>query len=219
MPRKNISLVDILLPHHVKWRWEERDDSRNFSPPSKPVALWSWSCCQRLTIGAKHCSCFHPSISNNQSKTQNPCPAYCHASADPPGPEDDLPCGAGETCGEGWERMNMRFLRSGQGIGFFGHCMEILSDPGLQRTMTLSSFHIQRCGTGQAEKDACVQLQQSTSLNCGLMHLGLPNIFYFACCSSVLICQKTAAYLSLRAINPYVREPEPSVKLLSASSQ
>jgi len=29
MPRKYILLVGILLPHHVKWRWEERGSSGN----------------------------------------------------------------------------------------------------------------------------------------------------------------------------------------------
>lgn len=112
------------------------------------------SCCQRLTIGTKHCLCFLPSSSShNQSKMQNPCRAYCHATADPSVPGEDLPGGAAETCGEGWKRMNMKLLTSGQGFEFSGHCVETVSDSGLQKPMTLQSFCIQRCETGWADRD------------------------------------------------------------------
>lgn len=88
--------------------------------------------------------------------------------------------------------MNMKLLTSGQGFEFSGHCVETVSDSRLQKPMTLPSFYIQRCGTGWADRDMC--MQQSICL-CELTNLGHPNIFDFKCHCSVLICQKTAAQM------------------------
>lgn len=139
MPRKNISLVGIPLPHPVKWRWEERGDSGNFCPPSKVVPSWSCSSSfQRVTAGTTRCSFSHPSSSDcDQSEMQNPSPAYCRVSADP------------EACGEGWKKM----IRTRLWI-FWALCGDSFSRP---RTAEVhdSSVDVQVWGRSGRQRRAC----------------------------------------------------------------
>lgn len=180
--------MGIILTHLLTKKWEGTDDTGNF-PPSKPrlsevvlLAAKGWPLAQSTS---------HTSSLPQANVTKMRWKSCAQPSAVP---WEGLLQGTCDIYGEGRKRINFRFLRSEEDFGLSGILWRLFLTQNCRSPLLIVS-HSKFCGAGQADRDACVHLQQMY-LSCGLLHWSHPNIFNFICHCSMLVHQKTDAQTS-----------------------